>query len=96
LHISSLNGHRQVAELLLDSGAHIHARDYLLCHTPLHCAATRGQAEVTSLLLDRGADMEITDNGFWTALQCAQAQIDFVSPGHEAVVAQLLRKATRQ
>jgi len=37
LHISSLNGHRQVVELLLDSGAHIHARDYLLlgsfvCH----------------------------------------------------------------
>ena len=56
LHQACYNGHRDIAELLLDYGADIEAvTSYFL--TPLKLACVKGHASTTKLLLDRGSDV---------------------------------------
>ncbi|SPO05222.1 uncharacterized protein DNG_07909 [Cephalotrichum gorgonifer] len=54
---AATRGHRDVAELLLDHGANINAKDRGKM-TALHIAVTGGHKDVVSLLLDRSARIE--------------------------------------
>ena len=56
LHLASLHGARQMAALLLESGASSSARAED-GSTPLHLACLRGHGEVARLLPSRGADV---------------------------------------
>ena len=55
------NGNVGVVELLLKSGADIHAKDYYGL-TPLHWAAELGYTEVVALLLKHGANINARNN----------------------------------
>ncbi|CAJ1429315.1 unnamed protein product [Effrenium voratum] len=55
LHDAAWGGHLQVAEVLLQAGAAVNARDSKL-HTPLHAAAALLMDDLVNLLLAYGAD----------------------------------------
>lgn len=57
LQIAAQNGHREVAQLLIDGGADKEAKTPD-GRTPLHIAAQNGHSQVAQLLIDRGADKE--------------------------------------
>ena len=57
LHCASIEGHRNISELLLDRGADIEARTPYWDDTPLIRACARGHESIVELLLNRGADV---------------------------------------
>lgn len=62
LHWASMQGHKEVVELLLTHGADLHL-DRMDAHcvavgTPLHCAAFMGHLDIVKLLIARGADAD--------------------------------------
>jgi ankyrin repeat protein len=59
LHCAAWKGHVGVAELLLDAGAEVNARNQNEHYgdTPLHAAAHGNQRAVAELLIARGADV---------------------------------------
>ena len=67
------NGHKDVVELLLDSGADPNQASRSGV-TPLHEAAFGGHKDVVQLLLDRGADPSKTATGGRTPLTLALNQ----------------------
>ena len=73
------------ATLLLDAGARLDTRDYLLESTPLGWACRWGRVELVRLLLDRGADPVEADAQPW-ATPRAWAQ----KMGHDSVLALLM------
>ncbi|HEV8367539.1 MAG TPA: ankyrin repeat domain-containing protein [Pyrinomonadaceae bacterium] len=75
------NGHTEILELLLDSGANIEGGNGL---SPLACAAFKGQDGIIRLLVGRGADIEGDTGGPGTALFQASAE------GHLSTVRLLL------
>ena len=60
-------GHFEVAKLLIERGAEIHAKN---CYgtTPLHWAAILGQSDIVSYLLNQGADINSRDGSGHSAL----------------------------
>ena len=54
---AAAGGYTAVAQLLLEKGAELGAKDFYY-QTPLHYAARAGQESMVSLLLDNGADLE--------------------------------------
>ena len=56
LHVASRNGQVDSARVLLDSGAHVDARNSFGC-TSLHEASWFGHLKLAQLLLERGADL---------------------------------------
>jgi hypothetical protein len=70
LHLAAERGYKDIAEVLLDNGAEINAKN-LLGRTPLHIAARYGQKAVLELLLVRGADASAKDNDGNTPLDAA-------------------------
>ncbi len=58
---AAANGHTEVAELLLQQGANVNARDNN-GRSPLINAAAFGHTEVAELLLQSGANVNISDN----------------------------------
>jgi ankyrin repeat protein len=50
------------AEIFIDHGADLHARDEDICSTPLGWAAKFGQLEMVELLLRRGAKPNLPDD----------------------------------
>jgi hypothetical protein len=67
LHLASLGGHRQVVELLLDSGVDVNkpsAIRPLIFVTPLCAARLRRRRETEALLLQRGAREDIFTGAF--------------------------------
>ncbi|MBT6450968.1 MAG: ankyrin repeat domain-containing protein, partial [Verrucomicrobiales bacterium] len=58
LHSAAGQGHKVVAELLIDKGADVNAAGGLFGSTPLHKAAEEGRKEVVELLISKGADLE--------------------------------------
>ena len=67
LHFAALNGHTEVAKLLLEAGADKDAANNLGI-TALHSAAESGHIEVVKLLLAAGADKDKADSEERTAL----------------------------
>lgn len=65
LHEFARRGDTANAQLFLDHGAHIHARDEDICSTPLAWAAKFGQIDMVSLLLARGAKPNLPDDPPW-------------------------------
>ena len=70
LHAASLQGHTEVAQLLLDCEADIHARSNKKW-MPLHIASSKGHLEVTQLLLERGAALDEQTDYMSTPLSLA-------------------------
>jgi ankyrin repeat protein len=65
LHQFARKGDVESAELFLDHGADIHARDEDICSTPLGWAAKFGQKPMVELLLARGARPNRPDDPPW-------------------------------
>ena len=85
---AAARGHREVAELLLDHGARINARDRSKL-SALHIAITGMHKEVVSLLLDRSARMEGKDSNGDTPLNRA------IQVGAKDIVKLLLEHGAR-
>lgn len=82
LHSAAAGRHLEIARMLLDRGADVHAvqaGDF----TPLHSAAQNGQLELVELLLIHGADPQALSAGGQTPLDLAREK------GHTAVVERL-------
>ena len=73
LHMASVRGYLEIAELLTSSGADANIRDSY-GWTSLHVSSFSGHLEIVQLLLCQAADMRIRDNSGRTA-------IDLVSSG---------------
>ena len=58
LHFIAQIGPPYVAQLLIDKGANVNARD-TLGDTPLHYASLSNQVDIARLLLEHGADPEV-------------------------------------
>jgi hypothetical protein len=80
---AAANGHRNVAEFLLDHGASVDGKDGLE-QTPLHIAADHGSEDVAKLLLDRGANVDARDFLGATPLQYSALR------GHRNIVVLLI------
>ena len=77
------------ATMLLDAGARLDIRDYLLDSTPLGWACRWGRTELVELMLDRGADPVEGDAPVWgTPMAWAEKM------GRQDVVGVLLRART--
>nr|DBA33836.1 TPA: hypothetical protein GDO54_001463 [Pyxicephalus adspersus] len=90
LHHASLNGHKEVVEVLLRNEAVTNIADCKGCF-PLHLAAWKGDAQIVRLLIHHGpshAKVNEQNNDNETALHCA-AQY-----GHTEVVRVLLEELT--
>jgi ankyrin repeat protein len=84
LHYAAMNGHKDVAELLLANKADVNAREKFSGRTPLHYAAYAGHKDMVELLLANKADVNARENADWTPLHQA------VLNGHKDVVELLL------
>ena len=85
LSVAAANGHRNVAEFLLDHGANVNGADGLE-QTPLHSAADRGSDDVAKLLIERGANIDARDFLDATPLHYAALR------GHRNIVALLVAR----
>ena len=65
LHQLARRGDVKNAELFIDRGADLHARDEDICSTPLGWAAKFGQKSMVELLLRRGAQPNLPDDPPW-------------------------------
>jgi ankyrin repeat protein len=65
LHFFAGRGDQALAELFLDHGAEIDARDEEYSSTPLGWAARGGRREMVELLLARGAKTSLPDDPPW-------------------------------
>lgn len=74
LHKAAYNGHVQLVEYLLGSGANVEART-VDGWQPLHCACRWNKTAVASLLLQSGADLNAQTNGGLTPLHLAASLV---------------------
>ena len=58
LHYASLDGHLEVAKVLLERGANFNSQNNYQ-HTPLHIAASKGKKKMVKLLMDIGSDLNL-------------------------------------
>jgi hypothetical protein len=70
LHWAAIQGHIDVARLLIEKGADPNGRDKYQA-TSLHWATMRGHADMARLLIEKGADPNTTDNEQCTPLHRA-------------------------
>jgi ankyrin repeat protein len=85
LHIAAIMGHEAVTRVLVEGGADLNCKDYLLQRTPLHIAAMKGHEAVTRALVEGGADLNCKDY----LLQRTPLHIAAIQ-GHEAVTRALV------
>jgi len=72
LFLSSMNGHGDCVEALLEHGAHVDHKQTHNGHTSLHAAAENGHNDVVEALLEHGADTAlVATNDGRTALELA-------------------------
>jgi ankyrin repeat protein len=67
LHAASYDGRADIAELLIQLGADVHARE-VNGRTPLHDAANNGHLEVIDVLIRHGARLDAIDGEGMTPL----------------------------
>ena len=70
LHVAARNGHRDVAKVLIDSGAPVDTMDKSGT-TALHVAAKNGYERVIEVLVNAGATVDTEDMYGWTPLSSA-------------------------
>jgi pectate lyase len=70
LHRAAMNGHKNVAEVLLAKGANVDARDSYVS-SPLHYAAQNGHTDTVGLLISKGADVNAKNGAGEPPLQGA-------------------------
>ncbi|KAK8201061.1 ankyrin repeat-containing domain protein [Phyllosticta paracitricarpa] len=70
-YMAAKREHPKIVRLLLEHGADVSVRDWLLM-TPLHVAAARGDVEVVEILLADGADVDARDAQGLTARGSAE------------------------
>ena len=80
---TSREGHKEIAQVLLDKGADVNAQGGDLGNA-LYAASAAGHKEIVQQLLDKGADVNAQGGRFVNALYAASAG------GHKEVVQQLL------
>ena len=85
LHLSALNGHHKIIDLLIDYGASVDPRNSVMW-TPLDCAAAKGHTNCIRQLLERDAPIDPMDLASITPLHLASKE------GHSEVVKLLLEK----
>lgn len=85
LHYAAEEGRYEIAQLLLEKGADVEAKNYH-DYTALHFASWCSENEIAELLLDREADINIKSHKNRTALHMA------VNLGYSAMVELLLQK----
>ena len=61
LHLAARAGYTDIARVLLNNRAEIHAATLTLGHTPLHYASIGGRTECAVFLVRRGADAHLPD-----------------------------------
>lgn len=84
LHQFARTGQVEKAQVFIEHGANLNARDEDICSTPLGWAAKYGQLEMAKLLLAHGAKTSLPDDPSWaTPLAWATRR------GHEEIVALL-------
>jgi ankyrin repeat protein len=72
LHVAAFFSQKDIAELLLASGADVHARSRnAMGNTPLHAAVAARRAEVVPVLLAHGADVNARQHGGFVPLHAA-------------------------
>ena len=71
LHIATMFGHKETAELLISSGADLNAKDNNDGWIPLHYAAQKGHKEIAELLIANGVDVNAKKNNGRTPLDRA-------------------------
>jgi ankyrin repeat protein len=95
LHIATMFGHKEIAELLISSGADMNAKDNNDGWIPLHYAAQKGHKEIAELLISKGADVNAKNKNGHTPLDTTQETYSFDSPEVKAdrkEITDLLRK----
>ena len=86
---ASMDGHVEVARLLLDSGAQVNMPTDSF-ESPLTLAACGGHVDLAMLLIERGANIEeVNDEGYTPLMEAARE-------GHEEMVALLLSQGISQ
>ena len=70
LHVATLNGHVDVAKLLIQKGADVNAVDKYY-RTSLHRAALKAYVDIAKLLIQNGADVNAMGNANRTSLHAA-------------------------
>ncbi|XP_031563358.1 transient receptor potential cation channel subfamily A member 1-like isoform X2 [Actinia tenebrosa] len=73
---SSLEGHTDIMEYLLDEGAQLNSPPGSGSPSPLMCAVERGQHKAIEFLLSRGALIDLVDNQWRNCLHIASACAD--------------------
>lgn len=71
LHIACQRQGAHIAQILIQHGADVNARN-IIQRTPLHLAAETGRVDIGHLLLTSGADKDALDMHGWNALQIAE------------------------
>jgi len=70
LHIAAQNGHKDIAELLINKDVDVNAKNKY-SDTPLHNAARKGHKNVVELLINKGASVNAKGNYGWSPLHYA-------------------------
>lgn len=88
LQAALFNGHKEVAQQLLDKGANINAQNGFYGNA-LQMASSEGYKEIVQLLLDKGADVNAQNGFHGNALQMASLK------GHEDIAQLLIEKGAK-
>ena len=88
LHMTPINGHKEIVELLISKGADVNVRDDLGGRTPLHQAASSGHKvaqQIAELLITKGADVN-------AKMEDGRTPLNFTESKEHKEIADLLRK----
>ncbi len=69
LHLAAYFGYREIANFLLNEGAHLHVKAKNQNeNTPLQAAIANKKIELATFLIEQGADVNAVQSGGWTGL----------------------------
>ena len=99
LHWAAIRGYKDVAELLIDKGADVNAKDIFPeeddphdDRTPLHWAAIEGHTDVAKLLIDNGADVNAKDTPFYSLTENGRTPLHEAAENGHSEIEDLLRQ----